>query len=193
MSETYGPSSSGAGANFLDGLWQEMMSQVWQNGVMKNGEGTDLAVTAPGGAMSVNVGVGRAMVQGLFYRNDASKAITISAADPSNPRIDLIILSATLAAPSSVAAQVLTGTPSGSPSAPALTQTGSTWQIALAQIAVGAGVTQITSGNVTDVRGYGGLYTAVLPAAAAGARIFIQHTQPSGANKYDVWIQTPFS
>lgn len=193
MAESSGPSSSGAGANFLDALWQEMFSAVFPTGVIKNGEGTDLTVTAPNSNMTVQVGIGRAIVQGLFYRNDANLTKTISAADPSLPRIDRVVLQATLSAPASVAVVIKTGTPNASPTAPSLTQNTSTWEISLAQVRVNATVTSLSNSNVTDERSYGGLNQTILPAAAAGAKIYVQSTLPGSANKYDVTIKLPFS
>jgi len=54
---------------------------------------------------------------------------------------------------------VLTGTPAGAPVVPALTQTSTTWEISLAQVLVGTGVTTIAAGNVTNERTYS--YAAV--------------------------------
>ena len=84
--------------------------------------------------------------------NDASTLLTITTANASNPRIDLICITVSDAyytgALNQVAFNVVAGTPSGSPVAPSTPAN----SIALAQVAVGAGVTTITSGNITDVR-----------------------------------------
>lgn len=192
MAETYGPYSSGAGDNLTDAQWQAMFTGVFPDGVIKNGAGTDCAVTAPNSNMTVVVAIGNAILRGVGYQNGAAKTITISAADPTNPRIDLVVLHADLSG-KTIAAQVTTGTPAGSPSVPALTQTSTVWEIPLAQVAVAAGATSLSNSNVTDVRQYGGLYGAILPAAAAGARVFVQSGTPSGANKYDLWVKLPFS
>jgi hypothetical protein len=120
-----------------------------------------MAVTAnsPAG-MSVRVASGWAAVVGTtqanmgvytFY-NDATVTLTVTTADPTNPRIDRIVATVRDAfysgAFNDVIYQVLPGTPAGSPTAPAVPAN----SIALATIAVGAGVTQINTGNITDTR-----------------------------------------
>jgi hypothetical protein len=122
---------------------------------------TSMAVTAnsPAG-MSVLVASGWAAVVGTtqanmgvytFY-NDASVTLTITTADPTNPRIDRIVATVRDAyysgAFNDVIYQVLPGTPAGSPTAPAVPAN----SISLATVAVGAGVTQINTGNITDTR-----------------------------------------
>jgi hypothetical protein len=122
---------------------------------------SSLAVTAnsPAG-MSVRVASGWAAVIGTttsdmgaytFY-NDATATLTITTADPTNPRIDLVCATVRDAyysgAFNDVIFQVIAGTPAGSPVAPALPAN----SISLATVAVGAAVTQINSGNITDTR-----------------------------------------
>jgi hypothetical protein len=110
--------------------------------------------------MSVRVALGWAAVVGTtqanmgvytFY-NNATEVLTITTADPTNPRIDRIVATVRDAYYSGtfndVIFQVLPGTPAGSPVAPAVPAN----SISLATIAVGAGVTQINAGNITDQR-----------------------------------------
>jgi hypothetical protein len=116
---------------------------------------TSLAVTAQVSPnMTVNVASGWAAIvsstanNGVYQiYNDAPVVLTIATADPSNPRIDKIVATVTDGS-NSVAFQVLAGTPSGSPTAPATPSD----SIAIANIAVAAGATSITSGNITDLR-----------------------------------------
>lgn len=133
------------------GLWRT-------TGVMKS---TDLAITANGTPnMSVNVASGWAAIVGDYTTNmgtyqaynDATTNLTITTANGSNPRIDLICMTVSdsyyTGSLNQVAFNVVAGVPSGTPAVPA-TPTNS---IALARVAVGAGATSITSGNITDVR-----------------------------------------
>lgn len=133
------------------GLWRT-------TGILRN---TDLLVTANGTPnMSVNVALGWAAIVGNFTTNmgtyiaynDGSTNLTISPANGSNPRIDLICMTVSdsyySGALNQVAFNVVAGVPAVSPAVPA-TPTNS---IVLAQIAVGAGATQILAGNITDVR-----------------------------------------
>lgn len=124
---------------------------VIANSMRVTAQGTpDMTVNAASGWCSIV----SSYSQGGVYvgYNDASVLLTIATADASNPRIDLIVATVNDQAYSGVTNnityQVITGTPAGSPTVPS-TPTNS---IALAQIAVAAGVTSITSGNITDVR-----------------------------------------
>jgi hypothetical protein len=158
MSFAFAPYSSGAGSAMTDAQWGEFAKALLGTGVIKGAliggsPGNDLAVTAPGSGMTVNLGTGQAMVYGHWCQNDASAAQTITAADPTNPRIDRVVLKHDVTA-KTVSVVVKAGTPAPSPTAPSLTQTPSTWEMSLCQVAVGAGVSAINSGNVTDERTY---------------------------------------
>ena len=122
---------------------------------------SSLAVTAnsPAG-MSVRVAAGWAAIIGTTTTdmgvytiyNDAQATLTITTADPTNPRIDLICATVRDAyysgAFNDVIFQVIPGTPASSPVAPTLPDN----SISLATVAVGAAVTQINSGNITNTR-----------------------------------------
>lgn len=120
--------------------------------------------------MSVNVGAGEAFVpgtqvsnvsghtfntQGIYFcLNDSTVNLTVTAADPTNPRIDLVVLQVidTQYSGASDGAQlaVVTGTPAASPVAPSAPSN----SITLARISVPANATSITSGDITDERAY---------------------------------------
>jgi hypothetical protein len=118
-----------------------------------------VGANSPAG-MSVRVAAGWGAVVGTtttdmgvytFY-NDALNTLTITTADATNPRIDLVCATVRDAfysgAFNDVIFQVVAGTPAGSPVAPALPAN----SISLATVLVGAAVTQINSGNITDTR-----------------------------------------
>jgi hypothetical protein len=120
-----------------------------------------MAITpnSPAG-MSVRVATGWAAVVGTTQPNmgvytafnDATTVLTVTTADPTNPRIDRVVMTIRDAyytgAFNDVIYQVLAGTPAGSPTAPATPAN----SISLATIAVGAGVTSIIAANITDTR-----------------------------------------
>lgn len=121
----------------------------------------DLLVSASSpAAMSVSIAAGWAAILGTYQANmgayvaynDAATTATITAADPTNPRIDLVCVTVSDAAYTgalnTVSFNVVAGTPAGSPVAPAVP----TNSIALAEVAVAAGATTITAGNITDRR-----------------------------------------
>jgi hypothetical protein len=84
--------------------------------------------------------------------NDATVTLSISTANPTNPRIDLVCMTVQDAyytgSLNNVILQVVAGTPAGSPVAPSLPAN----SISLATVAVGAGATAITNANITDTR-----------------------------------------
>lgn len=123
----------------------------------------DLAVTANGTPnMSVNVATGNAWIrgtqsaaQGVYHLfNDATVNLAISAADPTNPRRDLIIAQVRDGnySGSSYDGRILvvTGTPAASPSDPSLASYPNA--LVLARVAVAANASSIVAGNITDLR-----------------------------------------
>ena len=127
-------------------------------GIIKD---TSLEVTenSPAG-LSVLVASGWAAIVGTTQvnmgayvgYNDATVTLSISTADPTNPRVDLVCMTVQDAyytgSLNDVILQVVAGTPAGSPVAPALPAN----SITLATVAVGAGATAITNANITDTR-----------------------------------------
>jgi hypothetical protein len=117
------------------------------------GSGGELAVTASSPAdMNINVATGEAWIQGYYYKNTASKVLAVTAADGSNPRIDRVVLELDLVTNRLINLKMLDGTPAASPVAPTLTQSGTTYQITLAQVYVAAGATSLATGTITDER-----------------------------------------
>lgn len=121
----------------------------------------DLAVSAHSTPnMSVDVAAGAAYVKGSitatqgYYKavSDASVNVAVSAADATNPRIDIVCLTVRDAqyagANNDIILQVVAGTPAGTPVAPSAPAN----SYVLAQISVAALATSITNGNITDKR-----------------------------------------
>lgn len=108
-------------------------------------------------AMSVDVDTGAFIVGKAnffnFVRNDVSLTLPISAADPTNARWDLVVVTRDAASGASTI-EVVQGTPAGSPADPALSDTETEKQIAIARVVVGAAATSITDSDITDLRTY---------------------------------------
>ncbi len=132
---------------------------LWATTGIVNTGALEVTQNSPAG-MSVLVASGWAAIVGteqsnmgtyMIY-NDASVQLTIATADPTNPRIDLVCATVRDAYYSGsyddVILQVVTGTPAGSPVAPALPAN----SISLATVTVGAAVGSITNANITDTR-----------------------------------------
>lgn len=134
--------------------WSEVINGLIGTGVVPT-IGSELAVTQSNpAALSVDVGLGVAFVDGYFFEvYSAAETLALAAADPTNPRIDRIIVRRSLTNRTATLA-VLAGVAAAVPAAPALTQDpAGTYEISLAQIAVAAGATSITDANITDERG----------------------------------------
>ena len=132
-------------------LFAKFISNLVTSGIAGT-PGTCFKVTA-GSGMVLNVAAGAAIINGRFAYNNTSSTVTISAADASNPRIDLVILRLNLV-DRLIELIVRTGTPAASPKEPAFTQSadGDYYELVLAKVRVNAGVTSITASRITDTR-----------------------------------------
>lgn len=146
---------------------------------------------------SAAIGTGTAPANySYFVKNDTSgqgQQVTIATAAAS-PRIDYIVLYVDKSVAGSTAVTNNTnsivkladvqGTPAGSPSVPSVGQIqaaiGATNPyIILAQIAVGASVSQITNANITDLRGFAKIVPANMSLGALSASTATQETTTS--------------
>lgn len=123
------------------------------SGVFSSAE--DFPVTAAGG-LTVTVGAGRGWVHpsrftGYSITKRESDTLTMPLADPSLPRIDRIIMRYDAGA-RAASLQVLQGTASSTPTAPAISRTELIYDLCLAEITRPAGSTAVTTGQITDTR-----------------------------------------
>jgi hypothetical protein len=130
--------------------WQKLADLFAVTGVAR-GKLNELATFGDSTGMQVKVPSGRAWLVGFFYESDAQITLAIAAADPTNPRIDLVVLELDTTA-NTITAKVVTGVAAAVPVPPVLTQALPTWQLPLAQVAVGAAASNITAAMVTDAR-----------------------------------------
>lgn len=133
-------------------------------GILSIGEYAVTAQSTPN--MSVQVAGGRAWVPGsqvsnvtgqtfstqagYFALNDAPVTVTISTANPTNPRIDLIYVAVNdsfySGTNNNTVVGVVTGTPAASPVAPSAPSN----SLALATVAVAANASSVTNGNIAQ-------------------------------------------
>ena len=120
-------------------LFAKFISNLVTSGIAGT-PGTCFKVTA-GSGMVLNLAAGAAIINGRFAYNNTASTVTISAADASNPRIDLVILRLNLVN-RLIELIVRAGTPAASPSEPAFTQSadGDYYELVLAKVRVNAGV-----------------------------------------------------
>jgi len=153
MTETHGFFGAADDVRYYNqSAFSKFIRSMRLNGYVKDSL-NELEVTqnsSPG--MSVFVKSGEAWVQGNYYGNSATLTLAITAANPTYGRIDRVILRNDITGQRRISACVLEGTPSNMPSPPELTHTDDLWEIPLASVMVGAGVTSITGANITDER-----------------------------------------
>ena len=123
------------------------------SGVFSGAE--DFPATAAGG-LKVTVGAGRGWVHpsrftGYSITKREADTLTMPLADPSLPRIDRIVMRYDAGA-RAASLQVLQGTASSTPTAPAISRTELIYDLCLAEITRPAGSTSITTGQITDTR-----------------------------------------
>lgn len=123
------------------------------SGVFSSAE--DFPVTAAGG-LKVIVGAGRGWVHpsrftGYSITKREADTLTMPLADPSLPRIDRIVMRYDAGA-RAASLQVLQGTASSTPTAPAISRTELIYDLCLAEITRPAGSTAVTTGQITDTR-----------------------------------------
>lgn len=123
------------------------------SGVFSGAE--DFPVTAADG-LTVTVGAGRGWVHpsrftGYSITKREADTLALPLADPSLPRIDRIVMRYDAGA-RAASLQVLQGTASSTPTAPAISRTELIYDLCLAEIARPAGSTSITTGQITDTR-----------------------------------------
>lgn len=115
----------------------------------------DFPVTAAGG-LKVTVGAGRGWVHpsrftGYSITKREADTLTMPLADPSLHRIDRIVMRYDAGA-RAASLQVLQGTASSTPTAPAISRTELIYDLCLAEITRPAGSTSISTGQITDTR-----------------------------------------
>ena len=125
------------------------LDKIVGNGVFPN-PSTNLQVLA-GTGMVVNVQPGQGWINGHKMISDATTPLTISAANALLTRIDRIIFYVDFTA-RDMGIALKTGTAAATPTAPDLVRTTSRYEMCLANITVGPGVTSITQANITDTR-----------------------------------------
>lgn len=133
--------------------YSDNLAAIFSTGVRRSGD-NDLYVQAAGG-MALSIGIGRAWIDGKWYKNDTvfTDFTVPTAPTGDRGRVDRVVLRLNRNIEArNIELKYLTGTPALSPSAPALTRSGGIYEIALADIAVNPSVTEITQSDIYDRR-----------------------------------------
>jgi len=144
----------GAVPAYTQPQFAEVLEKIYSNGVFDDVDNElEVEETDPV-ALAVRVKTGEGWINGFWYQNTADLTKSLGAADPTNPRIDRIVLRLDTVTNFKISIEVLAGTPGAVPSAPTLTQDASTYEISLAQVAVAAEATSVSDANITDERAF---------------------------------------
>ncbi len=160
----------------------------------------DLEVTENGTPdLSVNVAEGGAWIygtesltQGLYHAyNDSTENLPLAAADPSDPRIDLVVLavedSAYSGSADGAALAVVTGTPAATPTTPAPPDNA----LPLAVVEVAAGATSVTNSNIVDLRFVRRHYEAPWGYVTEATPANFTFTTSTGSSPTFTWREFP--
>lgn len=146
-----------AGSPVNEPDWRRFARLFAVPGVVENVLG-ELEVTDATG-LSVSVAAGEAYVEGFTYSASSAATVTLSAADVTNNRVDLVVLrydpDGGGPGVGTVRAGRVTGTPAGSPVAPSPTENPfGIYEIPLAEVTVEANAA--SSGAIVDRRVFTG-------------------------------------
>ncbi len=174
--------------------WAAYFASFVGNGVYA-APSNGLQVVASNG-MGITIKAGKGFINGYFYQLTVDMSKTLSVADGLYSRIDRVVLRWSLLE-RTMYVHVLEGTPSSTPTAPVLSRDVEVYEIALADILVGRGVTEIIQSNITDRRANSdlcGIVTAVIDQydfstfTAQFESFFADYRQRIAA-EYDYWSQ----
>jgi hypothetical protein len=118
------------------------------NHIMRNAKGSAAGTITAGAGLSVNVTALRAWVEGAMYEAPAATNLALAAADPTNPRLDRVVIRVTGGVP---AFAIVTGTPAASPALPAVASN----EVAVGSVRVNAAA--VVPGTITDGRIFGAM------------------------------------
>lgn len=132
--------------------WAAYFASFISNGVFATPSNNLQAMAGSG--MQITVKPGSAFINGYRYQNTTDMMKTIAVADGVYNRIDRVVVRWSLQ-DRSITVAVRQGQVASLPTAPQLTRDAEVYELAIADIYVGAGVTAITQANITDRRGDG--------------------------------------
>ena len=135
----------------------EVLRQIYKryftNGVFGISDSTCFQVSVATGGAGLSIAPGACQIQGATGYEENAVTLEITPNISNLPRIDTVV--ARLNDNSdyrSIYFDILEGTPAVTPTAPALTQSDSVWELGLCNIARAANSSVITNSNITDTR-----------------------------------------
>jgi hypothetical protein len=192
--DAYYPYDAGPGANITESQWRTFMARLHPSAVLA-GVSNEFRPFGDSSGLQVKVDTGAAWVRGAYGESTAQKTLGIAAVGGipgGQSRIDSIILRNDFVN-NRVELDVLTGTAGASPSAPALTQSSSVWEILLGNVGSLTNATStITAAMVSDGRWKmtesGILYHEQTPSGVSAITLPGAGTFPSGYRDLEITI-----
>lgn len=136
----------------------DLFGATAQSGILGAPAANNFLVTAAGSSMALAVtsvgGASRAIVRGHAVLMTTNESITVPPA-AATVRADLVVLRLDYGA-NTIGPAIRTGTPGSTNPPAAVWGTGGVYELPLAAVAVGANVTTISAGNLTDLRRFSG-------------------------------------
>lgn len=130
---------------------QEFDSYFFTDGISQRI--TDCFKVSVATGMQLNVAPGFALIAGARMASDAVEVVNIDASDPTQARIDTVVLRKDNSVPyRSCGIYVVKGTPSANPQPVAPVRTSERYELVIAQVKVRAGTTSIATYDITDTR-----------------------------------------
>lgn len=129
--------------------WAEYFASFIGNGIFPV-PSSNLQVVE-GSGMVITVKAGKAWINGYFYYNTGDLSLTLATADGVLNRIDRIVVRWDLTE-RKISTVVKSSAPSASPVAPELQRDADAYELCIADVMVGAGVTAISQAVITDQR-----------------------------------------
>lgn len=172
--------------------WAAYFASFISNGVFA--EPSDNLQVMINTGMGISIKPGISFVNGYRYQNTTDLIKTLAVADGIYNRIDRVVVRWSLL-DRNITVAVLQGAPATTPVAPALTRDAEIYELALADIYVGAGVTSIVQSNITDRRPDSGLCGFVhalieqfdFSSLTTQFEAFFSEYQVRIKNEYDYW------
>lgn len=145
--------------------------------------------------MTVKVSMGYAFINGYAYRNPVSQNIVLNMAEGDANRIDRVVIRWDLSK-RDIYLTVLEGVPSMKPIAKTITRGVEIWELAIADIYVRKGTTEIQNRDITDLR-YNKEVCGIVKGTVEEIDVstitkqfedFVEHYKQEKTLEYEVWL-----
>lgn len=142
--------------SYTSGEYAKRWAQFISNGVAVDGAGpitTENELTKVVDTMRTSVNIGNGWTEGYFYMITGAIEVPHAIADPTDPRIDRVVIELNLETPTRAhVVKAITGIPSATPVAPTLTRNSQVFQISVGQIYIPPGESTLNNAVITDER-----------------------------------------